>query len=196
MSTTSSHSIKLLFLQISEGNEAAFRQLFELYKSKIYFFILHIIERKAETEELVQDVFMRLWTSRHILASVDHPDAYLFIIAKNRSLDFIQKIISERKMKEDLIQKGGTTENNTEEHIDFHESRRLIDEAVHLLPDQQKLVFRLSKEQGLTRQEIASRLAISEHTVRNHLAEAIKFIKNWLKQHGDKAYILFLLFYI
>lgn len=189
------HIEKELFRQIAIGDEHAFRSLFDLYKTKIYFFILHIVHTEAEAEELVQEVFMRLWISRQSLVNVENPDSYLFIMARNRSLDYIQQVAGERKLKQQLQQQQEFSANTTEEDIDFSQSKQLVDAAVSQLPKQQELVFRLSKEQGLSRQQIAQQLNISENTVRNHLAEAIKFIKNYLQQHGDVAFLFFIWHY-
>ena len=181
-----------MFALVAQGDEWAFRQVFDLYRAKLYFFVLHIVSQEAAAEELVQDIFLRLWTSRHTLENVANPDSYLFVMAKNRSLDHIQQLAKERRMKEELAGRNGFGENTTEEELDLNESKRLIEAAINELPPQQARVFRLSKEQGLKRHEIAAQLNISENTVKNHLAEAIRFIKSYLQQHGDIALLFFI----
>lgn len=184
-----------MFTQIATGDEKAFRTLFDWYKTKIYFFILHIVDTEAEAEELVQEVFLRLWVSRQALTNVDNANSYLFVMARNRSLDHIQRVAAERKLKQQLHQQQEPFANTTEEDVDFAQSKQLVAAAVSQLPKQQELVFRLSKEQGLSRQQIAAQLNISENTVRNHLSEAMKFIKNYLQQHGDVAFLFFIWHY-
>ena len=181
-----------LFKQISHGDEIAFRRVFDLYKNKLYFFVLHIVGQEAASEEIVQDIFLRLWISRQTLGGVSNPDSYIFVIARNRSLDYIQQAAKERRMKNVLTHTMALGENTTEEDINLNESKRLIEAAISKLPQQQARVFRLSKEQGLKRTEIAEALNISENTVKNHLGEAIRFIKKYLHEHGDIPFLFFI----
>jgi RNA polymerase sigma-70 factor (family 1) len=181
-----------LFKQISHGDEIAFRRVFDLYKNKLYFFVLHIVGQEAASEEIVQDIFLRLWISRQTLGGVSNPDSYIFVIARNRSLDYIQQAAKERRMKNVVTRTIAFGENTTEEDINLNESKRLIEAAISKLPQQQARVFRLSKEQGLKRIEIAEALHISENTVKNHLGEAIRFIKKYLQEHGDIPFLFFI----
>ena len=192
MGSNTQHTDSELFELVSQGDKQAFHQVFELYKTKLYFFVLHIVNKEAESEELVQDIFLRLWVSRLALGGISNPDSYLFVIARNRSLDYIQQTAKERKMKDVLARTMAFGENTTEEEVNLNESKRLIEAAISKLPEQQARVFRLSKEQGLKRFEIAQALNISENTVKNHLGEAIRFIKKYLHEHGDIAFLLFL----
>jgi RNA polymerase sigma-70 factor (family 1) len=186
------HTDPDLFKRLSQGDELAFRQVFEWYRTKLYFFVLHIVGQEAVAEELVQEIFLRLWVSRATLAGVSNQDSYLFVIAKNRALDHIRQAARERSMKKELIRTMVLDELTTEEDIDLNESKRLIEAAISKLPEQQGRVFRLSKEQGLKRSEIAQTLNISEHTVKKHLGEAIRFIKKYLREHGDIASLFFI----
>ena len=192
LASNTQHSDSDLFKLVSQGDEKAFRQVFDLYRNKLYFFVLHIVSNEAASEELVQDIFLRLWISRQALGGVSSPDSYLFIIAKNRSLDYIQQAAKERRMKNVLTHTMALGENTTEEDINLNESKRLIEAAISKLPPQQARVFRLSKEQGLKRTEIAEALNISENTVKNHLGEAIRFIKKYLHEHGDIPFLFFI----
>ena len=192
MGSNTQHTDSDLFELVSQGDKQAFRQVFDLYRNKLYFFVLHIVNNEAASEELVQDIFLRLWISRQALGGVSSPDSYLFIIAKNRSLDYIQQAAKERRMKNVLTHTMAFGENTTEEDINLNESKRLIEAAISKLPQQQARVFRLSKEQGLKRTEIAEALNISENTVKNHLGEAIRFIKKYLHEHGDIPFLFFI----
>lgn len=181
--------------RVSEGDEQAFRIIFDRYRVKLFYFISNLVNSEATAEELVQEVFVRLWTSRTKLAEVENLDSYIFVTARNRTLDYIRSTITERNMKSEWLRRSHLEGNYTEEEVDLKQSKKLIDEAVAQLPAQQARVFRLSKEYRLKRQDIARELNISENTVRNHLSEAIKSIQAYLEQHGDKA-LLLLLWYI
>lgn len=184
--------ISTLLLHLKAGDETAFRLIFERYRSKVYYFLLHILENEADAEEGVQDVFMRVWTSRDRLEAVNNLDAYLFMIARNRALDLLKQKASDKKRKNEWGLLAETTGADTEELVNFNESARLIDQALAQLSPQQARIFRMSKEQGMKRQDIAAALNLSENTVKNHLSEAVKSIRDYLGKHGDMVIIAYL----
>lgn len=182
--------------KISQGDEQAFRTVFDAYRNKIYYFLQALLDNQAAAEEITQEVFVRIWTSREKLTEVTNFNAYVFVVARNRALDYIRATASERTMKSEWLRRSHLQANYTEEDIDLKESKKLIEQAVALLPQQQARVFRLNKEHRLKRHEIARELNISENTVRNHLAKAVKFIQDYLDEHGGDAALLLLLWYI
>ena len=182
-----------LFHGIAGGDEACFRMLFDRYKQKLYFFLLKVVRNEADAEELVQEVFMRIWISRFALDKVDNPASYIFITARNRALDLLSKGLKDDQLKTQLYHHSENAGNETEETILFRESRELIDRAVQNLPVQQKMVYELSRHQGASREEIAQTLQLSQNTVRNHLAAAIKSIREFLEEHHQYCVLPFLL---
>ncbi|MEP7376096.1 MAG: RNA polymerase sigma-70 factor [Chitinophagaceae bacterium] len=192
MSSDSSYSERELFQQIAAGSEPAFRIIFDRYKLKLYYFIQHIVKSSSETEELLQDVFLRLWVSRESLANVEAPATYLFVSARNGALNHIQKKVSERKMINQLTNAAQEEYNIIEEELSFKESRQLVEEAISKLSPQQQKVYRLSKEAGLSRDEIAAQLGISPNTVKNHLADAMLSIRTYMKDHSEIILLILL----
>ena len=191
---TPQHIDKDIFARISAGDEQAFRYIFDQFKTRVYYFIFRLVRSEEVAEELTQDVFMRLWISRATLTDVDNPGSYLFAAARNRSLDHLRQQKNERSMIQFLERKmGAGTTNTTEDDILYNETNRMLQEAVRLLPEQQRAVYRLARMEGLGREEIAERLGISPHTVKNHLAAAIKTIKTYLEEH-KATIILFIIF--
>lgn len=181
--------------RLSQGDERAFRAVFDTYRKKLYYFVLQIVDNESITEDLVQDVFVRIWSNREKMTSVEKFDSYLFIAARNRALDVIRSSNVDRTMRSEWVKRSDYQTGSAEEEFDFRRSKKLIDEAVAQLPTQQARVFRLSKEHMLKRHEVARELGVSENTVRNHLSEAIKSIKRYLEEHGNTA-LLLLLWYI
>jgi RNA polymerase sigma-70 factor (family 1) len=178
------YSDQELFALVKGGDVNAFRAFFYRYNTKVYHFAFHIIRKKSEAEEITQDVFLKLWLGRANLDSINNPDTYLFVMVKNRALDQIDKQVARNKLKIDLASESADYSNITEEEIEFRESKKIIEDAVEKLPLYQRLVFRLSKEKGLTRDEIAEQLKISPNTVKNHLGSAVKFIRRYLENKG------------
>ena len=134
----------------------------------------------SAAEELVQEIFVGIWQKRELLNNVSHPDAYFITAVYRKVYRHYRKLALNRKISRVAAASPGSG-HVTEETVLMQESQRLINEAIEKLPQQQQLVFRLSRHDGLSREEIAEQLHISPNTVRNHLADAIKFIRAYLK---------------
>lgn len=176
-----------LFYLISIGDEAAFREVYELYKVKVYRISLKMTRSDQIAKDIVQDVFLNIWKNREGLMRVENPSSYLFTAVYRSIYQHFRKVAVERKfikVKSDSV----NFENNTEEAILGRERRTLISTAISKLPPQQQLVFKLTKEEGRTREEVAEYLNISPNTVRNHLTKALKSVQLYM----DKFAIIFI----
>jgi RNA polymerase sigma-70 factor (family 1) len=180
---------KELLRQIAEGDEKAFRVFFDLYKSRFYSVTLKMTRSDSLAQEIVQEIFMKIWQNRSTLPGLVNPDSYFFTCLYRRIYRHYKKLALERKLLQ-VIAESPTFQNITDETINANESERLIKMALAKLPPQQQLVFKLSKQDGLSREQIAEKLQISPNTVRNHLAHAIQFIKSDLR---TASFILFTL---
>lgn len=170
---------KMMLIEIAAGNERAFKKLFDLYKERFYAVSLKMTGSDAAAQDIVQDVFMNIWNKRESLVDVENPSSYFFTVLYRRVYRYYRKGALEKK----LLQ--GTTfskesVNTTEETVLAHESEKLISTAIGKLPPQQQIVFKLSKQEGLSREDIARQLDISPHTVKNHLSDALKSIRIFL----------------
>lgn len=188
MKAFSSYHLKELLQSIAEGDEFAFRIVFDNYKNRFYAVALKMTRSDTIAQEMVQDIFLKIWQNRTSLASIDNPEAYFFTTLYHLIYKYYKKLSLERKMLK-LISESPQFRNITDETVLAQESEKLISEAIAKLPPQQQLVFKLSKHDGLNREQIAEQLHISPHTVRNHMAEAVRFIRNYL----DRAAVLPLL---
>ena len=180
---------KTMLVEIASGNEPAFKKFFDLYKERFYAVSLKMTGSDAAAQDIVQDVFVNIWNKRESLVDVENPSSYFFTVLYRRVYRYYRKGALEKK----LLQ--GTTfskesVNTTDDMVLAHESEKLISMAIDKLPPQQKIVFKLSKQEGLSREDIARQLDISPHTVRNHLSDALKSIRNFLV---DSAIILLLI---
>ena len=179
-----SYSDVALFSEMALGNEDAFDVFFYRYNTKAYYFILHIVKDEEIAEELVHDVFLKIWLNREGLQHIENPGNYLFVAAKHHSLNQLDKAATERRNRRPLDKQAIPDESDPEEQLSYKESMALMARAVQELPEQQRLVFHLSKDQGLSRDEIAVRLNVSPHTVKNQLGTARKSIQQYMQAHG------------
>lgn len=184
---------KELFAAFAEGDEAAFRQIYHHYKKRLFPFVLKMTHSEDQAEELVQEIFIQLWLSRSAFKTIQYPTSYIFQIASNKTLNHLKKVASNTGLIEKAFYGQPEWSTNTEDTIAFRESRAMIDSAVSELPSQRQLIYRLSREEGLSLDEIAERLNLSRSTVKNQLGHALRSIRDFLEQ---KASILTLLLFI
>jgi RNA polymerase sigma-70 factor (family 1) len=175
---------KALFERIASGDETAFSIIFFRYTARLAPFVTQLLQSDIWSEEIVQDVFLRLWQSRLQLAAIDHPSAYLYQMASNRTLDYIKRNARDVKLQYYAARWLSPGADNPDTQLDFREIDSLLKEAVSRLPPQRRKVYQLVREEGLSHAEIADRLRISKHTVRNHVSEALQEIRAYLREHG------------
>jgi RNA polymerase sigma-70 factor (ECF subfamily) len=129
--------------------------------------------------DIVQEVFINIWNKRETLVNVVNPSSYFFTAVYRRVYHYYRKIALEKKLLQ-CVPVVKQSVNTTEEMVIAHESSSLISQAIAKLPPQQQLVFKLSKQEGLSREDVASELKISPNTVKNHLSNATSFIRAFL----------------
>lgn len=187
-----SHTEKELLRLAADGDEAAFIEIFNSYKNKLYSFLLRITKSEEESLDFVQDIFMKLWINRANLASIDNFSAYIFRAAQNRALNSFK-----RSMAESSILKKNPVAQMVDDSIEANLECKLLEtklnEVVKKLPPQQSLVYRLSREQGLKHEEIAQQLNLSTSTVKNHIVQALKTIKAFLRNDMELNEVLLLI---
>lgn len=180
--------------RISEGDEQAFAGLFYHFGAIIHPIVLKMVKDPVLAEDVVAEVFMKLWLIRTKLPVVDNLAGYIYRLATNTSINQLRRNKNEDKVMARLyLDMPG--ENNAVEHsYSAKELRASIQRAVNQLSPQRRRIYELSREQGLSRQEIAALMQISEFTVRNQLHNALQQIQaSLLKEYGFSIMLLFFL---
>lgn len=175
---------EVLLKKMAAGDEAAFSDFFHRRSQGIYTIILKLVKEKEVAKDLLQDVFVKAWLHRAELAGMDKPASWLMTIGTNLSINYLRRRQIEGRWLEEVKQTGSTQKADTEDQLVARQVRQLIHEAVQALPAQRKKIYMLSRERGLTRKGIAEELNLSEHTVRNQLAAALKSIYDHLVKQG------------
>lgn len=181
--------------RIKYGEKSAYQKLFERYAPKIFHFSLSYLKNNADAEELVQDVFLKIWEKREILDGTQNIKAYIFKIAVNTIYDFIRRKNIEKSFNDFARVNFNKSSNTTWDTVIFEEMQATLDELISQMPEQRRRVFYLSKRKGLTNNEIAQKLNLSKRTVENQLYRAINFLKEHLKNESIIALLFFYLFY-
>ncbi|MFZ6009554.1 MAG: RNA polymerase sigma-70 factor [Bacteroidota bacterium] len=169
--------IKTLLDQLSRNSAPAFREIFHIHSDQVYAFALRLTKSHSIAEEMVQEVFMKIWINRTSASTIENFNAYLFVITRNLVFNALKRQALEEKAKIVLSQELEKKHHDTEETVIRRDYERLLQETVNHLPPQQRLVYSLCHQEGLRYDEVAQRLKISRLTVKTHMQQALKTIK-------------------
>ena len=190
MSSSPSYPDQSLLQQIALGDELAFRELYNRHWNRLYAFAFSWLKVSLTAEDVVQEVFLKLWIHRAQLGAVKNIEDYLFIICRNAVINLLEKDAARLRAGEQLLPEREDP-LLPDAALQLKEMRSIIQEAVEQLPPQQRQIFKMSREEGLTHEQIAHRLGIVKETVKNHLVRAL----NTLRKNCDPNNTLLLLAY-
>lgn len=174
--------------QLKEGENAAFETLYQLYFQKLFHFANSYIENEEESQEIVQNIYFKLWKKRNELELDMNLHSYLFKMVKNACLDYFkhQKVKANYKdycdAQRESINHLALLDDTSSLYIE-NELLEKINKSVDKLPESCKRIFIKSRFQGLKHKEIAEELMISTKTVENQLTKALKFLRMELKEY-------------
>ncbi len=184
----------LLSDQLRNGNKKALDEIYALYYSKIRRFAYSYLKDDDDVNDIIQDVFIKIWESRYKLKKHTQLEPLLYTITKNSVLSLFRKKSTEKKYL-DYLQNCATANNSgTEELTDFEFIKEQYQNLIPKLPPERRDIFILSREKGLTNKEIAKRKNISEKTIENQITKALSFFKEQLEKSGVCSIIYFYLF--
>jgi len=172
------NSNKDLILQLKQGDITAFDAIYNTYCHKLHQFVFMYLKQEEDAEGIVQEVFIKIWQSREKIDIYASFESFLFTIAYNATMSLLRKRMSETKSREYLksLQQIETSEQVIDE-IQYKELNQKVQILLNQLTARQKEIYLLSREEGLTHEEIAQKLNISESTVNNHMVTALKYLK-------------------
>ena len=184
-----------LVLALQRGDEGAFETIYGLYSQRLFGRLLKLVKTEAQAQEILQDVFIKLWQHRHSLDPEKSFRSFLFKIAENKVYDFFRKAARDKLMEANLISLATTNYINIEEYTRAEENLILLYKAIESLPPQRQQVFRLCKLEGRSYKEVSELLSISLSTISDHIVKATKAIKEYFyKQPPSLLLITLLLF--
>jgi RNA polymerase sigma-70 factor (ECF subfamily) len=168
-----------LILLIQKDDQVAFYNLYERYCRRLYGFVFRYIKQKEDAEEIVQEVFVKIWESRNKIDAYSSFESFLFTIAYNTTISLLRKRTSEKKYLEHLqsLQHPDDLPDLIDE-IHFNELNERVQLLLNELTPRQKEIYHLSREEGLSHDEIAKKLDISVNTVKKHMANTLAFLKS------------------
>lgn len=195
MSDDSLYIDKQLFNRVAEGDEVAFKELYQKYARQLWPFLMKLTKSEDASDELIQEVFIRVWINRDQLDNIDNPRAWLYKIASNQAHNWFNKNILERKAA--VKHQQNTPEDATiDTNLHLRQMMMAVNTAVSELPQQRRTIYRMNRDRGMKASEIAQELNISVFTVKNTLAASVKFIRQRLEEQGYFTLLLIIFFTI
>ncbi|MGV8092524.1 MAG: RNA polymerase sigma factor [Mangrovibacterium sp.] len=191
MSSGKENITQELLVRLKSDDVQAFDQVYEWYFHKLFSFISKILKDDQETEDIVQEIFVKIWESRNKFDDYQSLNSYIFTVAYHNSISIIRKRIVDKKYL--VYLKNSSVIHSAPDRIselEFYELNSQVQKLIDRLPERQKQVFLLHREKGLSYPEIAEQLGISKNTVETHMVKALKY----LRQNIDHSLLVNLLF--
>ncbi len=175
---------KNLIEQLKNGDQIAFELLFHYYYPGLVLYATQFIPDRDEAEEIVQDLFVTLWQKHPHLLTSDSLKSYFFISVKNKSLNYLKH----KKIEEDYINRlNNLAENHLVYNPDIYletDLKEKINHAVNILPTRCREIFIMSRFRGMKNEKIAEELQLSKRTVETHISQALRILRNELKDYA------------
>lgn len=178
---------------LAAGDEKAFTSLFDFFSPKVNAFALKLTRSENLAQEVVQEVFLRIWKFRGRLLQVEQLEGYLIRTARNVAFDMLKSQATHFLELEEWEDDKCFVDHSMEEGIHAKEGQRVLEQALaHLSPKQQE-VYQLCRIEGMSYQQVAEQLDISTHTVHFHMKEGLRQLRIALISSGFPAYLVVLL---
>lgn len=170
---------------VSMGDADAFRALYEYFHRDLYRFTIQVVKSSMLAEDVVHDVFLRVWEKREQLDATRSIKSYLFTICRNRILTLLERAATETRILDELVRHYHVDADENDKATDIFtvENEKLVRDAISKLPNQRRYIFEMAKLEGLTYDQIAEQLGISRGTVCDHIVKSNRFIRTYLQTH-------------
>jgi RNA polymerase sigma-70 factor (ECF subfamily) len=179
---------------IREGNEGAFTEIYDRYYKGVYRYLLGFVKDPMLAEDLLNEVFVKVWEIRDRLQIEASFGAYLYRTCHNRATNALKKIASDNRLRRDvLIHLQTLAEHELPQPDELEAYDRLLDAALDILPPQRRKVFELCRQQGRTYEQAAEELGVSVNTVKDHMSHALKALRAFLRDNGDIAMVILII---
>ncbi|WP_025762360.1 RNA polymerase sigma factor [Dyadobacter tibetensis] len=176
---------KKLLEQIAIGNEKSFSTIYDFYYPEIRKYVLKFIKSDEYTEDICQEIFLKIWDIRVNLVSVYSFRAYLFVLARNITFNFLKHAAKEKTVQEEIMRSSFALLNTSEEEYQTIEYLEYIDNVLARIPPRSREIFKLCRVDGHSYKATAQQLGISDNAVKKHMIRTMKLLRHSvLKEFG------------
>ena len=195
MAPVSTLSDQELTALLRQGNQAAFIELYDRYHDTIYLFIRKYLRSAELSEDICQNVFLKIWEQRMQPVNILEFAAYLFTIAKRLCLDFLKRAAIEQNAMGLILQNYSSNLKAVEHEHEFRDYMSFIENVLTGLPQQTQNVFRLCRQQHKSYDEAAELLGISRNAIKKHMVRSMKVLKNAVDNELGVSFLTLLLLF-
>lgn len=178
---------------LKQDSEHAFELVFNHYHNMVYKVAMLYVKSPAAAEDIVQDVFLKIWFQRKNLPGIISFESWIYTLTHNLTINYLKKVAHEWKARARWTTENERIESSTDHKLRNAQYSELLIEAIGQLPQQQQKVYTLAKENGLSYEAIARELSVSPLTVKTHMARALASIRSFLQKHDKEFTILFIM---
>lgn len=182
-----------VLLRMMQGDESAFTKIYRHYHASLYVYLLRFCKIPSLAEDLVHDVFLKVWEIRDRINPELSFSGYLYRIARNHVIKTIDKLATDKNLRNQLLNQLDDISNaQPEQQVRAKEYDRLFHEALVRMPPQRLNVFKLCRQEGKSYDEVALLLGISRNAVKKHMVLGMRFIYDYVHRHGDILFAIYL----
>lgn len=184
---TETYHEQTVLLKLQQGDSDAFLALYNHYHSALYHYILRFVKSPAIAEDVLQDVFLKIWEIKNRINPELSFKAYLYRICRNSVFKLLKKMAVDENLRVEVMQQLTQSVADADLKLLWQQYESILQTAINNLSPQRQKVFRLCREEGKTYEQVANELGISRNTVKEHMVLAMKLIKEHFEQYGDAS---------
>src|SRR5690606_34029733 len=179
-----------LIRELKTGSSSAFMELYNRYHAPVYTFILRIVKVPSVAEDILQEVFLKIWTIRERLQPERSFQAYLYRISRNLSWKMLKKMAADSELRLMLLNELNHSVSDADTRARWMEYEKLLSSAIDHLPPQRQKIFRLCRQEGKSYKDVSCELNISTNTVKEHMVLATRSSREYLSRYVEIIFFL------
>jgi RNA polymerase sigma-70 factor (ECF subfamily) len=165
---------------LGRDDKKALDELYQYYYPRLYGFSKSFLKVEDDIDDILQDVFVKIWLNRRKIDNVKTFNSWIFTITKNAILSYFREKTRHNEF-ESRLQQLATAEVVMNSEVEYEDLKKQTDKIIGKLPEKRKEIFRLSREEGMSYKEISEKLGISIKTVEDHMSHALRYLREQLK---------------
>jgi RNA polymerase sigma-70 factor, ECF subfamily len=186
--------LERILMEMARDDQAALETLYNHFYPRLYNFSRSFLKLEDGIDDILQEVFVRIWKNRKKIKSPDTFNAFIFAITRNLLINELRNRMNDQHLRKEVFKRAVAEEYVTSDESVYRELEAKVSELIQQLPKRQLEIFLLSRVEGLSHKQISQKLNVSEKTVEYHITQSIKILKKKLESIGLISLLWFYLF--